>query len=96
MTRIAILAAPLLLTGCFFGATPEPEIRTQTVYVDRLMSCVPENLRAAPEYPDTDEQIAASDGPADRYARVVAGRLLRIARLNEIEPVIEACREVKQ
>lgn len=86
-------AAFLALAGCAGGADPEVSVRTQTVYVERAVSCVPENLGEEPSYPDTDEALLAAEGPQARYVLLWAGRLLRMARAGETEPVIVKCRE---
>lgn len=88
---------PALLTLLALGACtttiPEPEVRIQEVVVERPIACVPTNLAAPPSYPDTDEALRSASGPDARYALLWAGRLLRLARAGETEPVIEKCRE---
>jgi hypothetical protein len=94
MRTAAILAATVLLSAC--AGKPEPVIRTVTVNVPVAVDCVPATLGAAPAYPDTDEALRAAPDAAERYRLLFLGRLLRDARLGEVEPVIQSCRkEVK-
>ena len=90
-----IVAIVLALSGCktVVGPTPEPEVRIQQTVVERAVSCVPENLGAPPLYPDTNAALSKAADAAVRYALIQAGRLLRIARLGEVEPVVASCRE---
>jgi len=87
-------AAALLALGLTACATDhaEPRIEIREVKVPVPVTCVPAALPAAPTYPDTDEALRAAKGPADRLALIVAGRLLRIQRQAETEPVIAGCR----
>lgn len=84
-----IVAAALALSGC--AATERP-VRIVTVKVPVAVECVPATLGGAPTYPDTDEALREAIDAAERYRLVAAGRLLRGARLGELEPVILACR----
>lgn len=88
----AAVFATTLVAAC--GTTkPEPEVRT--VYVDKpvAVSCVPKNLPAQPTYRvNTDNLITAPDA-AERYRLAVAGMQERDARLNEVEPVVQNCRD---
>lgn len=90
---LALTSTALALVACAHGPDPEPDVRTQLVYVEKPVACVPGNLDSAGAYPDTDAALAAAAGPAERYALIWAGRLLRMARLGEVEPVILKCRE---
>lgn len=94
-SMILVSGAAALLVGCAHTADPEPQIITREVLIDKPVPCTPENLGPPPAYPDTDQAIAAARTPEERYAMVIAGRLLRIARLAAVEPVIEVCREPK-
>lgn len=86
---VGLAVAAIALAGC-----------TKTVYVDRPVPvevavptsspCVPDTLGPQPEYPDTDGALKGVD-PAVRYQLIATGRLLRIARLAEIEPIVAAC-----
>lgn len=55
-------------------------------------ACVPKTLPGAPSYPDTDAALRAAAGAADRYQLLAAGRILRKARLEDLERVIAGCR----
>lgn len=85
-----LIAATVLLAGC---AAREPVVRTVTVNVPVAIECVPVTLGAAPDYPDTDEALRAAPDAAERYRLLFLGRLLRDARLGEVESVILSCRE---
>jgi len=88
---LKVTLAALALTGCA-GKTPEPVVRT--VFVDRpvAVQCVPAALDGAPNYPDTPEALKQAADAAERYALIAAGRMLRDARLGELEPIILICR----
>lgn len=85
-----VACAALLLAGC--GHQREPIVKT--VYVDRpvALECVPASLDDAPSYPDSNAALKQAADAAERYALIAAGRLLRDARLAELEPVIMNCR----
>lgn len=91
MIRHATLLPLALLAGC--ATKPEPIVRTVTVNVPVAVECVPATLDPAPSYPDTDEALRSARDAAERYALIAAGRLLRDARLGELEPAILVCRE---
>lgn len=91
-TLTAPIIATIALSGC--AAKPvEPIVRN--VFVDRpvAVSCIPAALDAAPAYPDTNEALQRAADAAERYALIAAGRLLRDARLGELEPLVYLCRE---
>lgn len=92
MTRLLIFAAALALAGCGSTRTAEPEIRIQRVEVPVTVDCVPGDLRGPPAYPDGDAALRQAPSAAERYRLIAAGRLLRIARLAELEGVVKACR----
>ena len=91
MTRTLLLTIPfcLVLTAC--GTTPEPIIRTVEVRVPVAISCIPDELDPEPEYPDEPEVLREAD-PATRYALLQEGWLLRRARLDALEGVVQGCR----
>lgn len=90
MVRPALApCAALLLASC--GTAREGPVRIVTVNKPVAVACVPAGFTTAPEYPDTDEALRRAPDAAERYRLVFAGRLLRDARLGELEPVIEAC-----
>lgn len=88
-----ILAGALLLAGC--GTTvqerPQPIVTTVEVAVPVSSPCVPAKLGPKPDYPDTDAALRAAFDAAERYQLLAAGRPLREARLNELEPVVAGC-----
>lgn len=89
---VACLALGLMV-GC--ASVPAPP-RTVYTTVDRPVpvSCVPEVLGKGPEGFMTPAQIVAiKDGPT-RYVALTADWLMRVARMNETEPVIATCRSV--
>lgn len=90
-----LLAAPLLLALAACGghpkSAPEPIIQTIEVAVPVGIGCIPANLAAKPEYPDTDAALKAASGPALRYQYLYAGRKMRDARLAELEPIVAGC-----
>lgn len=87
---LAAVAASLLLTACSTTGG-EPRVVTVEMAVPVASPCVPASLGPAPDYPDTDEALRRAGDPAERYQLVIAGRALKDARLNEIEPVVAAC-----
>jgi hypothetical protein len=89
--RGLILLAVLPLAACATPAAPPPRIVTVEVAVPVSSPCVPASLAAPPEYPDTDAALRAAPDAASRYQLTFAGRLLRMARLNEVEPIVAAC-----
>jgi hypothetical protein len=87
----------LLLSACATkqAAVPEPIIKTVTVNVPVSQACVPKTMTAPPTYVDTDEALLAAKDAAERYQLVYAGRMQRVARLGEVEPVIASCPKEK-
>ena len=83
--------ASLVLVGCG-GKQVEPEIRIVEVPVSVPVSCVPKNFPAKPMYPDSDDALKAAPDAAARYGLIAAGRVLRIQREAEVEPVLAGCR----
>lgn len=87
-----VLATCSILAACGTTKAPEPVIRTIEVKVPVPVTCVPSNLGPAPTYPDTDHALRAAPSAPERYQLLAAGRLLRIQRQSETEPVIAGCR----
>lgn len=85
----------MLLAGCAHAPAAAPEPALAPIEVDRPVaaSCVPANMADAPEYPDTDQALKTAPDAAERYQLLYAGRKVRTARVNELEPVIAACRK---
>ncbi len=93
---ITVLSVAALTACAHTTPSPEPVVRTVTVNVPVAVTCVPAQLAAAPDYPDTAAKLKAAQDAAERYQLVVAGRELRIARLGELEPVVAGCRTAAQ
>jgi hypothetical protein len=96
MKRVLIISAaiawPLLTAGsCATTQVAEPRIVTVEVAVPVSSPCVPAKLGAAPEYPDTKEALQAAPDAASRLQLFAAGWPLKLARLNELEPVVAGC-----
>lgn len=91
----AWLLMSLMLAGC---ATAEPPARVITVDVAVPVAspCVPASLASAPDYPDSVEALRAAPDAASRLLLLAAGRLLRTARLNELEPIVAGCPKAPQ
>lgn len=89
----AIAAAALLVAGCASNpvSLPEPVLVPVEVFIPVAAPCVPANLAAPPEYPDTDDALRMAPDPAARYQLLYAGRKVRDARLSEIEPIVTLC-----
>lgn len=71
---------------------PPAETRVVRVIVPKPVKCVPEDLGAAPAYPDSDAALREAGGAADRYQLLAAGRILRQQRLQKLEDVVRRCR----
>lgn len=92
MNKIVPLFAVLALAACSAKQErPEPIVQTVEVQVPVPQPCVPKQLGGPPVYPDTDEALRSAPDAAARYRLVYAGRLLRIGRLGELEPVAKSC-----
>lgn len=91
--RVAALAALGILTACAAPKTPEPIVVTRDLLKPVSVTCVPATLTAAPEYPDTDQALLAASGADRRYLMLIAGRLLRIQRLSQLEIVVRECQK---
>ena len=90
----ALFLIPLaLLTACGgkVRSTPEPVVVIQKEAVAVDAPCVPDSLGKPPQYVDTSRALRSAADAAERYQLLAAGRAQRIARLNEIEPIIEGC-----
>ena len=90
--KTLLLPLMLGLAACA-GKTPPPEpiIQTVEVQVPVPQPCVPKTLGGVPTYVDSDAALKNAKDGAERYRLVYAGRLQRIARLGEVEPVIKSC-----
>lgn len=85
------LAALVPLAACGTTDRPEPEIRIVEKHVPFAVGCVPASLGPAPVFPDSNDALLAAADGAERYSLMAAGRLLRIARLSELEAVVAGC-----
>ncbi len=85
------IAVALTLAGCAHG---ENRVQIQTVKVPVPVACVSDSFPATPSYPDTDDALRAAVDAAERYRLIAVGRLLRDARLGELEPAVAACRKI--
>jgi hypothetical protein len=81
-----------VLAACGTAAKPEPSVRIVEKRIPVPTACVTAATPQPPTYPDDDEAVRAAPSPGIRYSLIAAGRLLRIQRLAEIEPVLQACR----
>lgn len=92
---IPTIITAFLLAGCgsdhVNSASAEPVVVQQPVAVAVDAPCVPETLSEAPTYVDTREALVGASDAAERYQLVLGGRSQRIARLNELEPVVAGC-----
>lgn len=95
MVRKLSLLAFLAVAACATPKVPEPIIKTVTVNIPVPQPCVPKTLGDRPAYPDTDQALLNAVDAAERYQLIFAGRILRDARLGEIEPVIASCPKEK-
>lgn len=89
-----LILATLLLTACQ-TAQPEPRIITQEVRVPyddpACIRAARERLGARPDYPDTDQALAAAESVFRGVQLLQAGRVLRIAREAALTAAIDAC-----
>lgn len=90
-----LYALPLLFVlgacGAAEQARPEPITVPIEVLTPVPAACVPDTLGPPPAYVDTNPVLRAAADAAERYQLVLAGREQRIARLNEVEPIVAAC-----
>ncbi len=92
--RLAVLAAAAMpLAACAGRQTPPPQpiLTPIEVAVPVATGCVPPNLAAAPDYPDTDQALRSAPDAASRYQLLYAGRKVRVGRLGELETVVAGC-----
>lgn len=81
-----------MLGGCSTSSGPPQEVYRE-VKVTVPVSCVPATLKPAPNDLLTAAQLAAiPDGPS-RYVAMAEDWLLRVARMNDTEPVVKSCRQ---
>lgn len=93
--RSIALATIALLAACS-TQTPEPIIRTVEIRVPvddpRCAREALARLRSEqPDFPDTDQALRNAESAFRGTQLLLAGRLLRIARLAAFEDAMEAC-----
>ena len=90
ITPIVIGWSALIATAC--ATKPEAHIKTEIVEVPTPIACVPASLGPPPVYIDDKAAVDAAEDAAARYLLFAAGRDQRTLRLDQLEPVIAACR----
>lgn len=93
MIRLATLGVCAIALSACTTTRPEPEVRIVEVKVPVPVSCVPDNLPPRPTYRVSVGDIVGAPDAAERYRLAAAGFQERDARLNEVEPVIQNCRD---
>lgn len=90
MKALAILVSLLALAAC--QTTPsEPRIVIKTVQVPVPVKCKP-TLPPEANYPDTAQSLTANaDSPFRVIQLLMAGRVLRIARLQVLNAALQGC-----
>ena len=95
MKIVLLSLAALSLSACATQGLPEPIIKIVEVKVPVPQPCVPKTLGGEPTYIDTDDALLKANGADVRYQLIYAGRLQRIGRLGELEPVVKSCPKEK-
>jgi hypothetical protein len=92
----AMIGAALTPAACAGRQPPPPEYITQEVLIPVPVPCVPDRpeLRGEPEYEVTLADLAAATGPT-RYRLLWSAFMERTARLAQLEPVVQGCRDVE-
>jgi type IV pilus biogenesis protein CpaD/CtpE len=75
----------LILAGC--ASTPP----TQTVDIPVAVSCAIE-IDNRPAFPDTHDALSAAENIEARVNLIIAGRLLRDKRIDDLEAALSGCR----
>ncbi len=94
MAVLVIGALAVLLSGCAGRpqSVPEPIVRAVTVKVATPVPCPAlDALGPEPEYPDTDQAIAAAPSIGPLAALYAKGRAMRVQRLLEYATARAAC-----
>lgn len=82
----------LLLAGCAAQAPPEPIIITKEVKVAVPVQCSAlESIGAEPDYPDTDQALAAAPNLFERVKLLLQGRIMRADRLAQYHVAKVTC-----
>lgn len=96
MKALALVLLPFALAACNTTKDAgQPVVETVEVLVPVPQPCVPKELGPPPAYVDTDEALVGAKDGAERYRLIYAGRLQRIGRLGEVEPVVKSCPKEK-
>lgn len=90
------LAVAIALAGCATVDKPDPEpiLTPVEVFVPTVAGCIPAELGGPPDYPDTDAALREAPDAAARYQLLYGGRKLRVARVGELEIVVQGCPKV--
>lgn len=97
--RFFLIVWPIMLlialVACATPAPPEPIVRTVEVRVPyddpACIRAAQERLGPSPNYPDTDQALAAAETVFRGVQLLQAGRVLRIAREAALTAAIAAC-----
>ena len=89
---VGTLALGLALTACQTARPVAPRVVYQEVRTAVPVPCNPQ-LRPEPNYPDTDEALAAEPDVLAGVRDLRIGREMRIARIAELNGAINACRQ---
>lgn len=85
-TKVVLIFILVLLLVIFAGCASAP----QTVEVPVAKSCLVE-IDNKPTFPDTKEAILAAGNIAARVNLILAGRLLRDKRIDDLEAALSGC-----
>lgn len=92
---IPTIITAFLLAGCgsdhVNSASAEPIVVQVPVAVAVDAPCVPDTLKEAPTYVDSDKALTGAADAAERYQLLWAGRGQKNSRLNELEPIVAGC-----
>jgi hypothetical protein len=95
MNKLLFLVPLAMAAAACKTVTPEPVVRTVTVNVPVPQACVPKGMKGPPVYVDSDDALRKAKDAAERYQLLYGGRIQRVARLGEVEPVIASCPKEK-
>lgn len=84
--RFAVLLA-LPVIGCATRPAPSPSV---DVLIPQAVACAADP-GPAPDYPDSDQALAAAKDIFSGVKLLKAGRILRIAREAELNAALRAC-----
>lgn len=95
MNKLLLLIPVALFAASCKTVVPEPIVKTVYVNVPVPQPCVPKSLGAPPVYVDSDDALRKAKDAAERYQLLYGGRIQRVARLGEVEPVVASCPKEK-